>query len=274
MRFPVFRRAALPRRARLRLTVGLAAWLAWPAAAVGDPGDACVSSYEGAQAARKGGQLVRSKAELRLCLGACPTALAADCRRWLAEVSGQLAQVTVTVRGRDAATVEGARLFVDGVERPAGAPLELDPGPHELVAEAPGHERRAVELEARAGATSTQVITLRARRPTTEDEPRRPSLVGPLALGGVGLAALTAAAALAIAGHVDVSSMKESCAPRCPQSRVDTVSNLWTAAGVLTAVGGATTIGAGVWLGISITPEAALPPGRAGRFELTFGGVF
>ena len=72
--------------------------LALPRDAAADPGDVCVSSYEEGQAERKRGALVRSKANVRLCIGACPVALARDCQSWLAEVEKDVARITFTLR--------------------------------------------------------------------------------------------------------------------------------------------------------------------------------
>jgi hypothetical protein len=259
------------------LSVAFVAWLASPAAAAADPGDACVSSYEGAQAAQKRGELVRSKAELRLCLGACPTALASDCRRWLTEISTQIARLNVAVRGPDGVEIGPAKLLVDGVERPVGPPLELDPGPHDLAVEAAGYLPRSLRIEVAAGTEGTQTITLSPgpiSSPRPDAEARSPNLVGPLALGGVGLVVLTTAAALAIAGHAEVSAMKDECAPDCPASRVDTVANLWTAGGILAGLGGATTIGAGVWLGLVVAPAPVSAPARGQVLGLDVVGRF
>ncbi len=243
-----------------------------PSAAFADPGDACVSSYEGAQAARKSGELVRSKAELRLCLGACPAALAGDCKNWLDEIGGQLTELSVRVIGPESRPLVGARVFVDGVERRAGAPIELDPGRHELRAESDGYAPRTEAIALAPGARASRVITL--DRAGTAPA-REPNLAGPIALGTGGLVALTVAAALAIAGHVDVSAMRSSCAPRCAPDRVDMVENLWTAGGIVAGAGGAALVGATIWLGLTLSPPAAAPaPGRTGLWGIGLGGTF
>lgn len=256
------------------LAVGFAAWSGFVFA---DPGDACVTSYEGAQQARKRGELVRSKAELRLCMGACPGELSKDCERWLGEIDGRLSRLTVAVRSRNGDPIAGDKLFVDGVERPAGQAFELDPGRHELRAEAPGHVRRTDVVELTAGSRTTRTIML-DRGATGSDEP--PSLVGPLTLGGAGLVALTVAAGLAIAGHLDVSDMRDEqsgCAPSCSADRVDRVRDLWTAGAVLAGAGGAAVIGASIWLGFEVSAGPSAPAAAAVsapdlRFEL--GGTF
>ncbi len=242
-----------------------------------DPGDACVTSYEGAQQARKQGGLVRSKAELRLCIGACPGELAKDCERWLGEVDQKLARLTVAVRSRGGDPIANDKLFVDGVERPVGQVIELDPGRHELRVEAPGHIRRSDVVDLEAGSRTTRTLTLDPGA-ALGDEP--PSLVGPITVGSAGLVALTAAAALAIAGHLDVSDMRDDdhgCAPACPDDRVDRVRDLWTAGAVLAGAGGAAVIGASIWLGFELSsqPGGPAPVSRSPRgFVFQLGGRF
>lgn len=246
-------------------------------AASADPGDACVTSYEGAQQAKKQGGLVRSKAELRLCIGACPGELSKDCERWLGEVDQKLARLTVAVRSRGGDPIANDKLFVDGVERPVGQLLELDPGRHELRVEAPGHVRRNDVVDLAAGSRTTRTLTL---DPGATGRDETPSLIGPITVGTAGLVALTAAAALAIAGHLDVSDMRDDengCAPACPEDRVDRVRDLWTAGAVLAGAGGAAVVGASIWLGFELSSQPGGPTPVSGGprgvlFEL--GGRF
>ncbi len=218
---------------------------------------------------------MRSKAELRLCIGACPSQLAKDCKGWLGELEPELARLTVVVQSRDGTRLDGERVFVDGVERRSGEVLELDPGKHEIRAEAPGHRRRTAVVELDAGSRSTRTVALDRG---AGDAGATPDLAGPLTVAGAGLAVLTVAAALAIVGHLDVSDMRgdeAGCAPSCPPDRVERVRDLWTAGAVLASAGGAAVVGASIWLGIELTPQpdtnAGLVPGGAvlelrGRF--------
>lgn len=221
-----------------------------------------MSSYEAAQAERNRGELVRSKANLRMCVRACPQALSQDCTRWLAEIDRDIARLTVSIRGPAGAALPGASLLVDGVERSASEPLELDPGKHQLTARAAGYAPRSVSVD--VARSSSQALTIPLTPKRAGDDPVE--LAGPIALGSAGLVALAAAGVLAIVGHVDVSAMKDDCAPGCPAERVETVRDLWTAAGVLAGVGGGAAIGGAVWLGVALSP-----PGQptSGSLSLT-----
>ena len=214
-----------------------------------DEGDACVSSYENAQKARKRGDLVRSQAELRLCVNACPDALGRDCRDWLDGVSHDLGHVRVKVRAKDGAPLVHTRVVVDELELPASAEradVKVNPGSHELRVDAQGMKPIARKLEVTSGATVDFDVELERLPPPL---PPPPTALGPIPaypfiVGGIGLAAVTAGGVLGIIGQVDVSAMraKGGCAPGCPQKRVDRVRNEWISGGVAAGIGGAAVV--------------------------------
>ena len=220
-----------------------------------DPGDACVTSYETAQQAHKNGELVRAKANLRMCTAACPAALAADCDRWLGEVKRSLAYLTIAARD-EAGQKLLARLTVDSAERGLEQPLELDPGKHQIEITLAGYVSISTSVDVRAGQSDSRSFTLRrgATPPPAADDG---SVLGPVLLGSGGLLTLVVAGALTLVGHLDVSEMRDSCAPRCERERVDRVEQYWTAGGVLAGVGGAALITSGVWLGLTLAPPAS-----------------
>ncbi|NUP12001.1 MAG: carboxypeptidase regulatory-like domain-containing protein [Polyangiaceae bacterium] len=227
-----------------------------------DAGDSCVAAYEGAQQARKDGALVRSKADLRLCMRACPTTLAADCERWLAEVDADLAPLTVTVKDESGRAPAHHTVFVDGLEQPKTSVIELAPGAHRIAVEAPGHARSEAMVVLERGRPATHVVTLHPAR-AAESPP--PNLAGPLVVGGVGLGAVIAATAVAIVGHLDVADMRDEetgCAPSCPIERVDRVETLWTTGAVTGGVGGAALLAGAIWLGVELAGGA--PPAEIG----------
>jgi hypothetical protein len=248
----------------------VAALLAIAPAARADPGDSCVTSYEEAQQAKKAGELVRSKANLRLCMGACPRALAGDCEAWLGEVSKSIATLTIHARAADGAPLGAAELAIDGVSRPLDQPLELDPGPHRVHVEGRGLVARTETLTLEAGATVEHAVVIERGGGSATVEREAPSLVGPLVLGGGGLLLLAGAGVLSLIGHLDVSDMRDTCAPSCDVDRVDAVRAMWTAGGVLAAVGGAAVIGSGVWLGIAVTPPGTADARATGELTIAF----
>lgn len=231
-----------------------------------DPGDACVTSYETAQQAQKKGELVRAKANLRMCTAACPAALAADCERWLGDVKRSLAYLSVAARDESGRKLL-ARLTVDGAERGLDQPLELDPGAHRVELTLAGYVSISTSIDVRAGQSDSRSFTMRpgASAPLATEEP---SVLGPVLVGSAGLLTLVVAGALTLVGHLDVSEMRDTCAPRCERDRVDQVERYWTAGGVLAGVGGAAVVASGVWLGITLTPpsDGAVNVGMTVRF--------
>lgn len=235
-----------------------------------DPGDACVTSYETAQQAHKNGELVRAKANLRMCTAACPAALAADCERWIGDVKRSLSYLTVAARD-EAGNKLLARLTVDSAERGLEQPLELDPGKHRIDITLRGYQPISTSIDVRAGASDSRSFTMRvaSNAPPIADDP---SLLGPVLLGSAGLLTLLAAGALTLVGHLDVAEMRDTCAPRCDRERVDRVGQFWTAGGVLAGVGGAAVVASSVWLGITLTPKAT--DGAATNAGVTVGFAF
>lgn len=198
---------------------------------------------------------MRSKANLRLCLSACPQALADDCKAWLDDVDRKVAHLRVEVDGKGGARVAAPVVEVDGAPRSLAGPIELDPGKHRVVIKASGFTSHVETVELAPGSTVARSVTLESS--ASDGDSAAPSLLGPLLLGGGGLLALAAGGVLSLVGHLDVSDMRSSCAPTCAQGRVDTVETLWIAGGVAAGVGGAVLIGSGVWLGVTLAPPGA-----------------
>lgn len=216
-----------------------------PEAAQAEPGDACVASYEEGQRLRKAGQLRRAMSELRLCTHACPTVLARDCRAWATELEGQLARLTIVVRAADGSAVDAPSLTVDGEPLALGAEgaAFVDPGSRSIRVEAAGLRSvtRVVSLE--PGEALALDIVLepptapeREVTPPVAPTPRDPPVLG-YVVGGAGVALLGLGASLAIKGHVDVSDLRDECAPSCDEDDVDSVRGLWIGGGVAAGVG-------------------------------------
>jgi hypothetical protein len=224
------RRSAGPRSGALVLALvglfgGRAAWA--------DSGDSCISAYEGAQQHRRSGHLLRARAELALCIGSCPSALASDCRTWAAEIAPMIAAVTTEVRAGGAARGD-ARVWVGGIEQRRGVSVrtEVDPGVHEVRVEAPGMlpASKSVTL-----APGTQLPIVFELEPLPEPPSSLP--VAGIVLGATGTGALLAGAGLGVAGHLEVADLRETCAPRCAEGDVDGIRTTWIAGGIVAGVG-------------------------------------
>jgi len=214
--------------AALAFALGLAS-----GTASADPGDTCISAYEGSQQQRHDGALVRAREELALCRGACPAALAKDCEVWSAEVEAALGHVVVaTTLDGDGAIVRG--LTIDGVGRSValGGVIDLDPGAHVAWASSDTGATGETRFVLARGERRTVTVALVAR-PTDGFSPPTPSIV----LATVGGTALLAGAGLAIAGHLRLSELRDTCAPDCDSSDVDGVRTTWIAGGAVAGAG-------------------------------------
>jgi hypothetical protein len=203
-----------------------------------------------------------------MCTAACPAALTADCERWLGEVKRSLAYLTIAARD-EAGNKLLARLTVDSAERGLEQPLELDPGKHQIDISLAGYTSISTSIDVRAGQSDSRSFTLRLDpKGSTAPGKESPSALGPALLGGAGLLTLVVAGALTLVGHLDVSEMRDSCAPRCARERVERVEQYWTAGGVLAGVGGGAVVASGVWLGLALSPPAGSAP-EAARLQVT-----
>lgn len=257
-------------RAAIAVVVVIAADVL-PRAASAEEGDACVSAYEGAQEAKRAGQVVRARSELRLCQRSCPAALAKDCASWLPEIEARVASLKLDVRGPGGREVLRARVLVDRQPLPEGAalstPWELDPGAHSVLIESPGALPARQSILLQNGERSVLRITLAPAPveppPRPESGARRATPTAAYVVGGAGVLALGAGAFLGIKGHLDAAALRDRCAPFCEQSEVDSISTQWVVGGAL-AGAGALALGTAFWLawsGSSDTPtKGALSP--------------
>lgn len=225
----------------------------------------CQSSYVTSQALRRDGKLSEAKTQLLICKETCSASFAGDCARWLDEVDALFPRVRLVVVSSEGRPVSDARLFVDGSHLELDeSSLPLEPGTHVLRVEARGYQPSETTVSLRVGERERPVEVVlepnapppRERADNEEDDLEKVrmaaardqggSRVPSFVVGGVGIASLVAAGALAIKGHVDRSGFSE-CSPRCDPKEVDAVRSTWVVAGVLGAVG-AVTIGLAVVL--------------------------
>jgi hypothetical protein len=182
--------------------------------------------------------------------------------------------------GADAAAVE-----LDGVAlggNSVGVEIPLDPGPHNVSANAPGYKpftatvelkerevtRLTIELEPQPvpppGSGSNQVIVV-----TRTETPKR---LVPYVVGGVGVAALVAGGVLFALHESAAGELERNCPnPKaCPESNRDTYDRMlvygWAAP--VTAGVGVAAIGVAVSLIVFEKKKAPESSTRAARFEL------
>lgn len=212
-----------------------------PGNANAEPGDACVSSYEGAQEQRRENDPLRERGEIRLCLGSCPSELARDCLRWLTEVEPKIGRIRVETPNVEAAELA---LEIDGA-RQSSLDVEVNPGERRIRLTATGYsplEEVVVVLEGQK-VVFTKPMEALPPPPAVSVLPRlvaeeawAPSIPGFL-LSGLGVSALVASLGLSIDGHLLASELRESCSPNCTSKEVKPIKSEWIAAGIVGGVG-------------------------------------
>jgi hypothetical protein len=229
----------------------------------------CTPSFERAQELRAHGKRLAARAELAACVAVCPEELRRYCVTWLAEVDAELVSVVVVAK-RAGASVPMAevRVAVDGVEQPlSGDRLLLEPGPHRLDVLHRG-EMVTMSVHLEPGAAPRSVVAM--FRMPSEPPPSRPLDRGPpvltWVLAGLGGAALTASAVLAINGHRLRADLVDDCAPGCEPNSIESIRTQWVASAVLAAGGTGALLGAFI---VAATAEQSGPRARIslhGRF--------
>jgi hypothetical protein len=229
--------------------------------------DQCFDAYERAQRLRKVYHLLEARAQLLTCGAAtCPSFVAQDCSKWLTEVETSTPTVVVLARGPDGATIEDARVSLDGrpfAERLDGRARPVDPGPHDLRCE--GAAGSVDEHVVVAEGTKNQPIVVHLRRvqepppaPATGERKKLP--MATWVLGGVAVAGAVSFAAFAIAGR-----SIQSCAPYCSQSQVDDLRRDYVVADV-SWITGLVAAGAALYFALAAPSPSPHPPVTAIRW--------
>jgi hypothetical protein len=205
--------------------------------------DGCVRAYEGAQENRLEGRLRDAGEHLLECAQAsCPAFIRHDCARWLDEV--QAAQPTVVfVARREGRELDAVSVTCNGqrvAPRLDGRAIKLDPGKQSCRFQASGaapvtqvlmvlegQKNRIVEVELPAGTDA----------PPDGSGARASLHPAPLILGGVGVLGIAGFAALGWSGLRAEQHLRDSCAPDCPASDVQSVRVRYRLADVSLGIG-------------------------------------
>jgi hypothetical protein len=278
----------------LSLTLALAS--AAPARADDDRSEknACASASEEAQRLQGSGKLLAARQKFLECTRtSCPSVVKQDCDGMLTTLETQIPSLVIAVRDEEGRDVVGV-VRLDGaiVDASSGRAVPLDPGMHALHVEAPGKLPIDQSIVVHEGERARPVaVTLASkdpkratRSPGTSAPPGAPGPYGPYGtapstspfvyilgtLAGVALASFTALELIAVS---DATHLRNTCAPRCPQSDVDRVSTEAVGADVSIVLAGVFAGGAvAAWFfGRNTSPAARawLAPPRGG-LTLTF----
>jgi hypothetical protein len=239
---------------------------------------------------RDHGQLLAARAQFRSCAQpVCPSVVVKSCTEWLIELDQRIPSIVLRVRGHAAQDLPHANVLVDDVVVPLdGRPIELDPGAHDISANAPGwlgnahkvlladgEQRRLVLLELRR--ESPQVSSEPAAAappprsaPTPRDTTSFRVPMGSWILGGVGVVGIAGFAVLRAEAAGELSRLRATCAPDCMPSLTEPGRHYATAADVSLAVGAVALAGAATWTLIRwldrepSAPTLVIVPSRGG----------
>jgi hypothetical protein len=289
MRRTTSRLAAAPPLVSLAsLGLVLACVAATSPARAGDK-EQCAAASEDAQRLQKQGKLVDAQKQLLVCTRAvCPAVVRQDCEAWLPALEAMIPSLVVAVRDEDGKDLVDVKITLDGavVDAASGRAVMLDPGKHTLHVESPGKIPSDQPVVVRDGERARPVtVTLLAK-----DRPAKPVVTPPppqvvvmrsppapetspfvWVLGTLATVSLASFVVFEVKASTDASHLRSTCAPRCPQSEVDSVSTQGVVANVSLALAGGFAGGAfAVWLlGRPSTPSSAsaglvVGPGRLG----------
>lgn len=241
----------------------------------------CLDAFDSAQHLRASGRLIEARHRLELCASAaCPSLVRADCTQWEGEVLAALPTVSFAARDPEGRDVVDASVSIDGQKsvRIDGREVPLDPGVHVGHFAAAGFEALEQGIVIEAGEKNRVVaVTL---EPTGSPAPTRapsdaasvPSRPIPWivpVLGGVGLASLAAAALLYFPVVSQATTLRQSCAPGCSPSEVDSLVRQRDASWVLAGVGASAIAGATALFLLRPTVMVAPAP-QGARLQATF----
>lgn len=206
---------------------------------------ACVASFEHAQELRQSGKLRDAQVELRSCAKPeCPPFIQRDCTTWAAEVERDLPSLVVathTATGDDLVT----KLQIDGVDVPStGGEVRVDPGEHDVRAEAPGYQPAVSHVVLHVGERRNLTLSLPKAGAATPDPLRPPPSTpsnglrtGAWITGGIAVVGLATFGVLATHGFVRENDLASSCGSNCPHDSVQAIRTEYLVGDVALATG-------------------------------------
>lgn len=241
-----------------------------PLARAASPSEAqCIASYEAGQRSRRAGRLKDAQTSFVTCAqSSCPDIAQTDCSDWLREVNRSMPTISVIVAWSDGTRVVDGKLLLDGVPTALdGKLVAVDPGKHALVMQVGEH--RIEETFVAVEGEKARVVSLTFRRPK-EDKPSDTSSAltfAPWILSATSVAALGGFVGLAVSGTHDLETLRETCAPNCPEGSIDPIRGRLIAGDVLLGV---SIVSAGVAVPLFVMGATASSSGSAVSIALAF----
>jgi hypothetical protein len=193
------------------------------------------------------------------------------------EIESELASVELVARRAGAdIPLEEVRVRIDGIEHKAEAGrVLLEPGTHRIQLAYRG-DTVTHDLDLSPGPRAQPLIsTFGVRKepapvvdpdPPDDDGGDNGATILTWLLVGVGGAAVTAAAVLAINGHVLRSDLVDSCAPACEPDSIKPIERQWIAAGALAGAGGSMLLCAAIVAATTSNDSPSVSLTLRGRF--------
>lgn len=228
-----------------RLVIALSLSLVPAVAEAQGPLRECAAAAESGQLLRNSGKLVEAKRELLKCMKQCPRVVTNDCGVWLNDVEARMPSLVFKAYDPSGREVTNVKVTIDGATVAMGLDaraIEVDPGTHRIVFERKGHPDVERTITVREGEKAQQV---EARFTGPQEESRLPVPLSSIVLAGTGVAALATFAVFHLSASSDIDTLREGCAPRCPEEEIDAldrkifVSNLALGVGITALVGAA-----------------------------------
>lgn len=278
---------------RLLATVFVLAFASKAVAQPADPVDACIAAADRAQKERDGGKLKAARESLLVCAAeSCPSPIQTDCVKWLEEVETAAPSVVFRVTDSNGKELTDAKIDIDGVDVEnalSGHALAVDPGERTFRCTLPGRppiEQRVVIRQGEKARAIDFVVKVTAPPLATQPKPRvLPPLVDDrkfevptlsYVLAGVGVVGGVGFAVLAFQAKHERDDLRDTCAPSCAESDVDSARTKMILADVSLGVG-VVALGAAAWLTWDHNRErpvsagfAPLPGGGAGAISGRF----
>jgi hypothetical protein len=241
------------RSLKIRVSCGVAAGVlgmgamahAAPGASKPDPNSkaaACIAALDNAQGSRASRKLLDARTSYVACSHeACPDMVRDDCSKGLREVDEALPTLVLSasVDGKDATDasviLDGERL-TQGLD---GRAIPVDPGPHLARFERPGSAVVEVKVVAREGEKNRLVngtfVVPRSQNGIRTEGQHFP--VVPVAFAATGALALGGAFIETLSMTSRANDLGKECAPACPQSDRDALSDRLVLRNVALGVG-------------------------------------
>lgn len=213
---------------------------------------ACLSSHEEAQVLMQKGKVLAARAALLACgKEACPRVVRSDCVSMYEDNEKNIPSVVVQAVGDEGDLIDVV-VRVDGkpiANRLTGAPIEIDPGPHQFAFSTKGKSPIVQTVLVRAG-EKNRPLTASWVTPKTEGsaetvEMERPVPALTYVFAGVGLLGAGGFAWFGTSGNSKKNDLG-SCAPVCASSDVDAVRKDYLFANISLGVGAAGLVAAGI----------------------------